>query len=67
VDLKTAVSQARDRVWAVRKDRGFAAKAGQIVTKHASRKDSAGHFVNDRAPRRPRRASGDDRQMSFDL
>jgi len=67
VDLKTAVSQARDRVWAVRKDRGFAAKAGQILTKHASRKDSAGHFVNDRAPRRPRRASGDDRQMSFDL
>ena len=67
VDLKAAVSQARDRVWAVRKDSGFAGKAKQIVTKHASRKDSAGHFVNDRAARTRRQASGDGRQMSFDL
>ena len=67
VDLKAAVTQARDQVWAVRKGNGFATEAGQIVTKHASRKDGAGHFVNDRTPRRQRRGSGDSRQMSFDL
>ena len=34
---------------------------------HASRKDSAGHFVNDRAPRRPRRAKADSAQLKLDL
>jgi len=65
VDVKEAARHARDRVWAVRKGAAFRAQAAQIVTKHASRKDSAGHFVNDRAPRRKARGTADDRQGSF--
>ena len=69
VDLKAATVQARDRIWAVRKDPRFAAQAARIVAKHASRKDSAGHFVNDRAPqtKRIRVANPDTRQMNLDL
>jgi len=72
MDLKIAVGEARDRVWAVRKGQGFAAQANRIVTKHASRKDSSGHFVNDRTqaekgPRKPQKDKPDLRQMSLDL
>ncbi|PWR03183.1 deoxyribodipyrimidine photolyase [Meridianimarinicoccus roseus] len=66
VDVKEAARTARERVWAVRKGGAFREEAARIVHKHASRKDSAGHFVNDRQPRRRRPAAqDDDRQGSF--
>lgn len=65
VDVTAAARAARDRVWAVRKGDGFREDAARVIRKHASRKDSAGHFVNDRAPRKPRSKS--DKQLSFDL
>lgn len=64
VDVKAAARDARDRVWAVRKGDAFRSEAQRIVHKHASRKDSAGHFVNDRAPRKRTKAQ-DHRQGSF--
>ncbi|MDJ0994118.1 MAG: deoxyribodipyrimidine photo-lyase [Dinoroseobacter sp.] len=64
VDVKAAAAAARDRVWAVRRQPGFAETAAKVIDKHASRKDRAGRFVNDRVPRRK---SGDGRQMSLDL
>ena len=72
VDLKFAVGEARDRVWAVRKGQGFAAQANRIVTRHGSRKNSFGHFVNDRkqaekGPRKPQKDKVDLRQMSLNL
>jgi deoxyribodipyrimidine photo-lyase len=70
VDVAAAAKAARARVWEVRRGEAFAREAARIVEKHASRKDgSAGrHFVNDRGPRRPRRAkSGVAGQLSFDL
>ena len=72
VDVKAAAKEAREKVWGARKGRAFREEADRVVHKHASRKDSAGHFVNDRAPRRraARRADAgkpDTRQASFDL
>lgn len=67
VDLKTASAYARDRIWAVRKGGAFRAEAGQIVTKHASRKDPQGRFVRDGAPRRTACKPKDKNQLSFDL
>ncbi|WP_425093329.1 FAD-binding domain-containing protein [Tropicimonas sp. S265A] len=68
VDIKAAAAAARDRVWAVRRAPGFAEVAARVIDKHASRKDRAGRFVNDRAPRaRGRRKASDTRQMSLDL
>ncbi|ARE41590.1 Deoxyribodipyrimidine photolyase [Rhodovulum sp. P5] len=64
VDVAAAARAAREAVWAVRRRDGFREEAARIVTRHASRKDGAGRFVNDRAPRRKR---GDARQMSLDL
>ncbi|TCP62417.1 deoxyribodipyrimidine photo-lyase family protein (cryptochrome) [Rhodovulum bhavnagarense] len=66
VDVTAAARAARQAVWAVRGQAGFGAEAAQVVARHASRKDRAGRFVNDRAPRpRPRR--GDARQLQLDL
>lgn len=64
VDVKAAAAEARDRVWAVRRKPGFAEIAARVIDKHASRKDRARRFVNDRAPRRK---TQDQRQMSLDL
>ncbi|MDA7426551.1 FAD-binding domain-containing protein [Thalassococcus lentus] len=67
VDVAEAARQARDQIWAKRKEAGFAKEAARVVRKHASRKDPQRHFVNDRAPRKPRPKPRDNRQMSFDL
>jgi deoxyribodipyrimidine photo-lyase len=66
VDVQAAARAARDAVWGVRKGGAFRAEAKRIVHKHASRKDSAGHFVNDRAPRK-RAPATDTRQGSFEF
>jgi len=65
VEMAAAARAAREAVWAVRRGAGFADTAAGIVEKHASRKDRAGRFVNDRAPRRRKPPPGDDRQGSF--
>ncbi|MEL7164174.1 MAG: FAD-binding domain-containing protein [Pseudomonadota bacterium] len=67
VDVKQAAKAAREKVWAVRKGQAFRKEAAAVVEKHASRKDSAGHFVNDRAPRRRVPTARDQRQMGFDF
>ena len=67
VDVANAARRARDRVWAVRKGDAFRSEARRVVDKHASRKDSAGHFVNDRAPKRRKARVTDDRQAGFDF
>lgn len=66
VDLVTAGRAARDAVWGVRTQAGFRGEAAQVVTKHASRKDAKGRFVNDRM-RTAKKAKSDPGQMSFDL
>ncbi|TCM86101.1 cryptochrome/deoxyribodipyrimidine photo-lyase family protein [Rhodovulum steppense] len=63
VDVTAAGRAARMAVWAVRARVGFHDEAALIVERHASRKDRAGRFVNDRAPR----LRGDARQLSLDL
>lgn len=65
VDVAVAARQARDRVWAVRRGDQFDREAGKIIHKHASRKDAAGHFINDRSQRPRRKPAKDDRQGSF--
>lgn len=66
IDVAETARAARDRIFAMRRtvDRS---ETQRVVHKHASRKDSAGHFVNDRAPRRPRRAAPDEAQLKLDL
>ncbi|MEX0311849.1 MAG: deoxyribodipyrimidine photo-lyase/cryptochrome family protein [Tateyamaria sp.] len=71
VDVLDAARQAREKVWAVRRGGTFRDEAKRVIQKHASRKDSQGHFVDDRNPR-PRRRAGathakDKRQMGFDF
>ncbi len=69
VDVTEAARAAREAIWAVRKGSAFRETARAIVEKHASRKDSQGHFVNDRAPRAPRnpKPAKDPRQQGFDF
>jgi deoxyribodipyrimidine photo-lyase len=71
VEVAEAARAARDAVWAVRTGADFAEEARRVVRKHASRKDPQRHFVNDRAPDKPRRKQigrkSDDRQSSFDF
>lgn len=67
VDVKAAAAQARDRIWAVRKGGKFRAEAAAVIDKHASRKDGAGRFVNDRARGRKKPKARDENQLSFDL
>jgi deoxyribodipyrimidine photo-lyase len=66
VDVTAAARAAREVVWGRRAAPGFAAEAGRIVHRHASRADGTGRFVNDRAPA-PRRARASDAQLSLDL
>ncbi len=66
VDVKASAALARDRIWAVRKRNDFRHEASRIIEKHASRKDRAGRFVNDRASRKTSR-NADKNQLSFDL
>lgn len=69
VDVAEAARSARARVWAVRRGTGFRDEARDVIEKHASRKDRAGQFVDDRArtPRRGTQAQTDTRQMGFDF
>ncbi|MBY5932172.1 deoxyribodipyrimidine photo-lyase [Tateyamaria omphalii] len=71
VDVLDAARAARERVWAVRRGAAFRDEAKRVIHKHASRKDPQGHFVDDRNPRRPRKAEAspakDSRQMGFDF
>jgi deoxyribodipyrimidine photo-lyase len=66
VDVAAAARAARDAVWGRRTAPGFAAEAGRIVDRHASRADGTGRFVNDRAPA-VRRTRAPDAQLSLDL
>ena len=66
VDVADAAKAARQAIWAVRKGSAFREEAARVIDKHASRKDSDGHFVNDRAPRRSRRKT-DTRQLGFEF
>lgn len=65
VDVTEAARAAREAIWAVRKGGAFHDEAARVIKRHASRKDSDGHFVNDRAARRAKPA--DPRQMGFDF
>ena len=71
VDPAAAAARARETLWALRRDPGHAARAAVIAERHASRADTAGRFINDRAPRRRTGTTGrvppDTRQMSLDL
>ena len=66
IDVAEAARAARDRIFAMRRsvDRS---ETQRVIHKHASRKDSAGHFINDRAPRKSRRTKPDDAQLKLDL
>jgi deoxyribodipyrimidine photo-lyase len=64
VDPAAAARAAREAIWALRRDPAHAAEAARIAERHASRKDPAGRFVNDRAPRR---RPADSRQLTLDL
>jgi deoxyribodipyrimidine photo-lyase len=70
VDVAAAARIAREAVWGRRTAPGFAAEAGRIVDRHASRADGTGRFVNDRAPAArpiPRRTRVPEAQLSLDL
>ncbi|MFK7876485.1 MAG: FAD-binding domain-containing protein [Paracoccaceae bacterium] len=73
VDVTASARAARDAIWAVRKGRAFHSEAADVIKKHASRKDGTGQFVNDRAPRRTRKAAPDPgpaldpRQLGFEF
>lgn len=66
IDVGEAARAARDRIFSMRRsvDRS---ETQRVIDKHASRKDSAGHFVNDRAPPKPRRTKSDSAQLTLDL
>lgn len=66
IDVAEAARIARDRIFAMRRTVD-SDETRRVIRKHASRKDSAGHFVNDRAPRKPRRPKPDDAQFKLDL
>lgn len=70
IDVSSAAREARERVWAIRGGYAFRKEAGNIIEKHASRKDRQGHFVNDRMAK-PRKTSAsparDQRQLGFDF
>jgi deoxyribodipyrimidine photo-lyase len=66
VDVTAAARAAREQVWGLRRAEGFAAEAGRIAIRHASRADGTGRFVNDRAAPR-RRPAAAPAQLSLDL
>ncbi len=67
VDLAAAARAAREAVWGVRTGAAFRAEAERIAEKHASRKDRAGRFVNDRAPVKRRAKPVAPGQLGFDF
>ena len=66
VDVTEAARAARERIFGMRRN-ADRTETRRVIQKHASRKDSAGHFVNDRASRKPRRTKADDAQLKLDL
>ena len=66
VDVAEAARAARQKIFSMRGsvDRD---ETKRVIHKHASRKDSAGHFVNDRAPRKKPRKKTADTQLKLDL
>jgi deoxyribodipyrimidine photo-lyase len=62
VDVVASARAARDAVWSLRRDDGFAETAADILGRHAS--PGTPPFVNDRTPRRKRPDTG---QLSLDL
>ncbi|WP_299654092.1 cryptochrome/deoxyribodipyrimidine photo-lyase family protein [uncultured Tateyamaria sp.] len=70
VDVLDAARQAREKVWAVRRGGAFRDEAKRVIHKHASRKDSQGHFVDDRDGKRRKAGvtpAKDSRQIGFDF
>ncbi|ABD54790.1 FAD-binding domain-containing protein [Jannaschia sp. CCS1] len=69
VDVTQAARAARDRAFAVRRGDAFHREASEIVTKHASRKDSGAgrHFVNDRERTRRSKAQTPSAQLDLGL
>lgn len=67
IDPVAAARAARDAVWSVRRGPGFAVDAAAVAQRHASRKDGAGRFVNDRAPRPRRTPPSAPGQLTLDL
>ncbi len=61
VDWLQAAAQARDRLWALRRERGFAETADAIQQRHGSRRAGL------RPPGRRRRSSESDQQLQLDL
>ncbi|MCR9109818.1 MAG: deoxyribodipyrimidine photo-lyase [Rhodobacteraceae bacterium] len=66
IDVADAARTARERIFTMRRSVDQL-ETQRVIHKHASRKDSAGHFVNDRAPRKSRRPKPDDAQLKLDL
>ena len=68
VDVAAAAREAKDRIFALRKQVYGQAETARVIDKHASRKDPQKHFVNDRAPRRRAVTPlSDPRQKGFDF
>jgi deoxyribodipyrimidine photo-lyase len=67
VDVAAAARTARDTVWGLRRNAGFAHEAARVVKAHASRADGKGRFVNDRAARPKRARAADAGQLTLDL
>ena len=67
VDAAAAARTARDTVWGLRRNAGFAPEAARVVQAHASRADRTGRFVNDRAARPKRAKMADAGQLTLDL
>ena len=67
VDVAAAARTARDTVWGLRRNAGFAPEAARVVQAHASRADRTGRFVNDRAARPKRAKMADAGQLTLDL
>jgi deoxyribodipyrimidine photo-lyase len=67
VDVAAAARRARDTVWGLRRNAGFAPEAARVAEAHASRADGKGRFVNDRAARPKRAKLADAGQLTLDL
>ncbi len=65
VDWTTAAASARDRLWALRREQGFAATADAIQQRHGSRR--SGLRASQRGRRRPTAADPAVAQLSLDL
>ncbi len=64
VDPRAAAAEARERLWGLRRQSGFAAEAARVALRHASRRDP--RFVDDRVPRN-RRPKPPPAQTAFDF